>query len=144
LPIEVMDAIPKSDELWSLFLTTGWNEEYGLSPTELRSAFEASWRCVAAYEDGRLVGIGRVVSDRIVHAMIYDLIVVPDRQGAGIGAQLLERLVGCCKQAKIRDVQLFCATGKRAFYERHGFAARLEDAPGMQYVGPAAGPSPPS
>jgi hypothetical protein len=35
--------------------------------------------------------------------------------------------------ANIRDIQLFCARGQRAFYEKRGFVARPDDAPGMQY-----------
>jgi hypothetical protein len=51
-----------------------------------------------------MVGFGRIVTDQVLHAMIY-----------------------------IRDIQLFCARGKQAFYEKHGFVVRPIDAPGMQY-----------
>jgi len=135
--VRVRDGTPATDELWRVFDTTGWNDEYHLSPAELRAAFESSWLVVGAYADSRLVGVGRVVSDTAVHAMIYDLIVVPERQGTGIGEQLLSRLVGQCVNAGIRDIQLFCAKGKRSFYEKRGFVARPEDAPGMQYARPA-------
>jgi GNAT superfamily N-acetyltransferase len=134
LPIEVREGVPGTDELWRVFETTGWNDEYRLSRSELRSAFEASWYVAGAYVDGRLVGIGRIVSDTVVHAMIYDLIVVPECQGSGIGDVLLAGLVQRCTCVSIRDIQLFCAKGKRAFYEKRGFVARPADAPGMQYV----------
>ena len=65
--------------------------------------------------------------------MIYDLIVRPDYQMRGIGGRILERLVDQCLRLGVRDIQLFCARGKRAFYEKRGFAARPDDAPGMQY-----------
>jgi GNAT superfamily N-acetyltransferase len=68
--------------------------------------------------------------------MIYDLIVIPECQGAGLGERLLARLVERCTTAGIRDIQLFCAKGKRPFYEKRGFVARPEYAPGMQYVLP--------
>jgi len=89
---------------------------------------------LGAYDDGRLVGFGRLVSDGILHAMIYELIVLPDYQGQGIGGKMLEKLVKKCQQAGVRDIQLFCACGKREFYEKRGFIARPDDAPGMQYV----------
>jgi GNAT superfamily N-acetyltransferase len=126
--------MPQTDDLWQVFETTGWNAEYQLSPAQLRSAFEASWCIAAAYANDQLVGVGRIVSDGILHAMIYDLIVVPEYQGTGIGEQLLARLVDRCNSAGIRDIQLFCAKDKRQFYEKRGFEVRPDDAPGMQYI----------
>ncbi len=49
---------------------------------------------------------------------------------------VLAKLVEECKRAGIRDIQLFWARGKRGFYEKRGFAARGEEAPGMDYVDP--------
>mgnify|MGYP000155805290 CR=1 FL=1 len=69
----------------------------------------------------------------LLGAKRIDLIVLPEVQRQGIGGEILDRLVKRCQEAHIRDIQLFCASGKRAFYERHGFVARPDDAPGMQY-----------
>lgn len=123
---------PTPDQYFLLFQTTGWNEEYHLTPHDLTRALKASVFMMSAYDDDRLVGFGRVVTDTI-HAMVYDLIVAPEYQRQGIGGEILDRLVKRCQEAHIRDIQLFCATGKRAFYEQHGFEARPDDAPGMQY-----------
>ena len=126
--------VPPADQLWELFLTTGWNEKYRLSAADLHQALQSSWFLVAAYEGGRLVGFGRLVSDGILHAMIYELIVAPGSQNRGLGSQILERLIAGCREYRIRDVRLFCARGKVAFYEKRGFVPRPEDAPGMQFA----------
>lgn len=123
---------PTADQYFALFQTTGWNDDYHLTSHDLARALKESAFMIAAYDDDRLVGFGRAVTDSI-HAMIYDLIVTPDHQRQGIGGEILDRLVKRCQAAHIRDIQLFCATGKREFYERHGFVARPDDAPGMQY-----------
>lgn len=115
-----------------LFETTGWNEEYHATPEDLDRANRQSWYFVAAYEAGRLVASGRIVSDTVLHAMIYDMIVRPACQRQGIGSRVLSMLLERCREAGIRDVQLFCAKGKEAFYRRHGFEPRPGDAPGMQ------------
>ena len=126
--------IPSGDRFWKLFQTTGWNDKYGLSSDELTQALHSSWYVFSAYADEQLVGFGRLVSDGVLHAMIYELIVLPEYQGRGVGGKILEKLVKKCQEAGVRDIQLFCAAGKRKFYEKRGFAARPEDAPGMQYV----------
>lgn len=131
--VHFRSELPSSQQFWELFLTTGWNDKYQLSPEELIQVLRASWYTLSAYHGEQLVGFGRLLSDGVLHAMIYELIVAPEYQNQGIGGQILECLVLRCRQAGIRDIQLFCARGKRSFYERHGFIARPEDAPGMQY-----------
>ena len=135
MTLQFQTSIPSAEQFWNLFQTTGWNDEYRLAPEQLVEALRASWFVLAAYDDGKLLGFGRIVSDTVMHAMIYDLIILPEYQGKGIGSQILQKLMERCQQAGIRDIQLFCARGKRGFYEKHGFLARPDDAPGMQYFG---------
>ncbi|CAG0931164.1 amino-acid N-acetyltransferase [Thermoflexales bacterium] len=132
---------PTPAEYFTLFETTGWNADPQLTPTDLAKALVSSWYMISVYDDGRLIGFGRVVTDTI-HAMIYDLIVAPDYQRQGIGGEILDRLVKRSQTARIRDIQLFCATGKREFYERHGFEVRPDDGPGMQYCKNGSSASP--
>ncbi|MCL4561994.1 MAG: GNAT family N-acetyltransferase [Chloroflexi bacterium] len=113
-------------------MTTGWNEEYQLTQTVFCTAIEKSWCTIAAYDDKRLVGFGRVVTDGL-HAMIYEVIVDPIYQKRGVGTQLVTRLIDRCQMAQIRDIQLFCAPGKEPFYQKLGFVRRPQDAPGMDY-----------
>lgn len=132
--IDFRTEIPDPDHFWELYQTTGWNEEYRLSPNDLIQALRSSWYTLGAYDGERLVGFSRLVSDGVLHAMIYEMIVLPEYQGRGIGGEILKKLVEKCNEAGVRDIQLFCARGKRGFYERHGFVARSADAPGMHYV----------
>jgi GNAT superfamily N-acetyltransferase len=124
---------PEINSYMDLFNTTGWNDEYNISHEMMRTALNNSWYMVSAYCDDKLVGFGRIVTDGVLHAMIYEMIVRPEFQGKGIGTQILKMLIQKCKQQSIRDIQLFCAKGKKEFYIKNGFAARPDDAPGMQY-----------
>lgn len=130
--ISYENTYPQKDEYFRLFESTGWNKEYQLTETELYKAIENSWHMVSAYEDGKLVGFGRIICDGMLHALIVDMIVLPSFQRKGVGTAILDRLVSYCKSNNIRDIQLFCATGKTPFYEKYGFSKRPEDAPGMQ------------
>jgi GNAT superfamily N-acetyltransferase len=131
--IEYRPEIPDQQQFVALFETTGWNQNYQATPQEFSHMLEHTWYMLAAYDGEQLVGFGRVVSDLVLHAMIYDMIVDPTYQGQGIGGEILDRLVEKCLQHGIRDIQLFCARGKRSFYEKRGFVARPEEGPGMQY-----------
>jgi GNAT superfamily N-acetyltransferase len=133
MDIRYNNTLPPRDQFYALFQTTGWNDEYRLPPADLEKAVQASWHLVCAYDGDTLVGFGRMMSDGILHAMIYEMIVAPAYQGQGIGTHILKQLVARCQTAGVRDIQLFCARGKRLFYERNGFVARPDEAPGMQY-----------
>ena len=133
--IEVKNAIPDIESYFDLFETTGWNKEYRLSKEELNSTLINSYYCVSVYDADKLIGFGRILSDGILHAMIYEMIVDPDHQGKGLGRTIMNELLSKCFEDNIRDIQLFCAKGKKQFYEKLGFVARPDDGPGMEYKG---------
>ena len=130
--IEYVENCPAIEEYFPLFLTTGWNDEYRFTEDEIRAAISGSWYVVSAYDGGKLIGFGRTISDGVHHALVVDMIVNPEYQGRGIGGEILKRIVAECRSRNIRNVQLFAAKGKAGFYQKHGFAARLADAPGME------------
>ena len=133
-PVTYRTEKPAPDDYAALFETTGWNARYRASHAELAQALAQSWHVVSAYEGERLVGTGRIVSDGVLYAMIYDMIVQPSHQGQGIGTAILRRLVARCRQAGLRDIQLFSARGKTDFYRKRGFVVRPADAPGMMFA----------
>jgi GNAT superfamily N-acetyltransferase len=126
---------PNKAEYYELFESTGWNGEYKLSPGLLYETLVNSWFLVSVYNDTKLIGFGRVISDGVLHALIVDLIVAPEFQKCGIGKLILNELVSKCKSSAIPDIQLFCAKGKEGFYLKQGFKSRPTDAPGMEFVG---------
>ena len=123
---------PDHNAYFTLFETTGWNARYAATPRDLATAIKNSWYTLSVYDDGTLVGFGRVMCDGALHAMIFDLIVHPSYQRRGIGSEVLNRILSVCRDAGIPDVQLFAANGMAPFYERHGFTLRPNDAPGME------------
>ena len=123
---------PPAIDYGRLFETTGWNKSYQASPQELHEAISDSWYVMSAYENDRLVGFGRIISDGVLYALICDLIVNPTCQGQGIGSTLLAKLVEHCRARGIRVIWLFAAKGKSSFYKKFGFQKRSLDAPGMQ------------
>lgn len=126
------ENLPDKEQFEELFLTTGWNNSYQLSADDLMKAVENSWYCYSAYDANQLVGFGRVICDGVVHALIIDLIVHPDYQQLGLGKKILNQLVTKCKEHRVRDIQLFSAKNKAAFYKKCGFTMRPDISPGME------------
>jgi ribosomal protein S18 acetylase RimI-like enzyme len=131
--VQFNEQLPNISDYWILFNTTGWNNEYNFTPADLKKAIGSSWHALSAFDSDKLIGFGRVIADGVHHALIVDIIVHPQYQGKGIGSLLLEKLVKKCREANIRDIQLFAAADKYRFYEKHGFEKRPQNAPGMQY-----------
>src|SRR5574341_679881 len=77
---------------------------------------------ISAWDDDRLVGFGRVLTDYVYRASIWDVIVHPDYQGQDIGTGIVERIL---HHPDLKQVELFwlCTRDKQAFYERLGFSA---------------------
>lgn len=127
------NRLPEKNQFYDLFLTTGWNEKYQLNKERLFEAVQSSWYMISAYDGNKLIGFGRIISDGILHALIVDMIILPEYQGQGIGSILLKKLVDRCNANHIKDIQLFCAKGKTGFYKKFNFEERPVDAPGMQF-----------
>ncbi|HAF28261.1 MAG TPA: GNAT family N-acetyltransferase [Bacteroidales bacterium] len=130
--MEYAEKQPTPEQFFELFETTGWNTKYELSKDELYRALKNSWYTISVYDYKKLIGFGRIICDGVVHALILDVIILPERQGEGIGKEVMDRLIAKCKKHKIRDIQLFSAKDKAGFYEKLGFECRKEDSPGMQ------------
>ena len=56
-----------------------------LTKEQAKKALENSLYTVVAYENGKPVGMGRVVGDRAVICYVQDLIVIPEYQVSCIG-----------------------------------------------------------
>jgi len=87
-------------------------------PEVHRRAFEASHTTVFVYESSVLLGFGRALSDGEYQGAIYDVAVLPEAQGKGIGKiiieTILEKLPHC-------NLILYATPGMEGFYKKLGF-----------------------
>jgi ribosomal protein S18 acetylase RimI-like enzyme len=87
-------------------------------PEVHRRAFEASHTCVFIYENSLLLGFGRALSDGEYQCAIYDIAVLPDAQGKGIGKiiiQTIQNKLPAC------NLILYATPGMEGFYKKLGF-----------------------
>jgi len=130
--ITYKNTLPDIDQYYTLFQSTGWNTDYKATPKELIISIKNSWFSVSAYYQDKLVGFGRMLCDGVLHAVLFDVIVMPEYQMKGIGTEIMNRLLAKCDEYNIRDIQLFCAEDKESFYNKFGFKPRPDNAPGME------------
>ena len=108
-----------------------------LSDEQAKLALENSLYTVGAYENGKLVGMGRIVGDGAVICYVQDLIVLPDHQKKGVGSLILKTLTSFAESVKLPGTEmmfcLMCAKGREKFYKKHGFIDRPTEklGPGM-------------
>lgn len=80
---------------------------------------------VNAVNNGRSVGMVRVLTDFVTDAYITDVIVSPDFQGRGLGKQLVNKTLECLREHSVKNVKLACSLyanpGKEPFYAKFGF-----------------------
>ena len=110
-----------------------WNSVYKTDSSTIEQAILNSTFAVAAYEGGNLVGFARAVSDRVMFATVYDVMVLPEYKNKGIGSELVSNITGQCKDAGVISVHLFAADGTEEFYNKHGYKARPPNMPGMRH-----------
>src|ERR1035437_10282187 len=87
-------------------------------PSMHKKAFENSASVVFVFNDDKLIGFGRAISDGEYQAAIYNVAVLPDYQGQGVGRLIVETIAkslpGC-------NFILYAAPSKESFYEKLNF-----------------------
>jgi ribosomal protein S18 acetylase RimI-like enzyme len=80
------------DQLTVLFNSVGW-ERRTADRERLAQLVRGSLYVVSAWEDDRLVGFARAISDGASNAYISTVAVLPEYQRRGIGRELIQRLI---------------------------------------------------
>lgn len=129
-----------NEKLFALFLSVGWASEDGAAAHlhHFHAPFCGSSYVISAWDGETLVGCARVLSDGAVRSVLYDLAVLPEYQGQGIGSTLLLR---CMERYPMTEWMLETTLPCVSFYEKHGLsvAAVGEDCVFMRRACPLFG-----
>jgi len=139
MDIRIIEEAPTVSEYIQLIKSTGWKGMIEKGEQGFAKALESSWYAVSVYDGDQIVGMGRILSDGVLQALICDVIVLPAYQGHGIGKLMMKRLLASCEDQAIVMVHLFAAQDKASYYHQYGFEARSPDAPGMRWTGSRRG-----
>ncbi len=91
---------------------------------------------VCVESDGRVVGIGRIIGDGGLFFQVVDVAILPEHQGEGLGARVMEALMFWLRYNAPTDayVQLIAEEGAVRFYEIYGFRVRMPEGSGMSFM----------
>lgn len=109
-----------SNQLHRLFVLAGWSDGFE-TPDMLKNfnlPFINSTLVVSVWEKERLIGVVRVLSDKIIRSVIYDLVIDPEFKGQGIGKELINKCI-----QHFPDTEWLVQTTERiaSYYEKNGF-----------------------
>ncbi|MDU1892327.1 MAG: GNAT family N-acetyltransferase [Dysgonomonas sp.] len=81
-------------------------------------SFEASFAVIFVFDNGELIGTGRIISDGVRQSALYDIAVNPAYQGKGIGLEIVKRLMASTPAC---NFILYASPGKEGFYKKLNF-----------------------
>ena len=110
------------EQLHHLFFSVGWSSNSETIPKDWLEKFNISFinstLVISAWENERLVGAVRVLSDKKFRSIIYDLVIDPEYQRKGIGRELVKR---CIAHYPSSEWSLETTEKNIDFYEKIGF-----------------------
>ena len=118
----------------SVYESVGWTHLSG-DVEQLGEALRACAEVVTAWAGDECIGVARLLSDRRFHGVILGVAVRPNRQGRGVGSELVQRLISTNADL---IYHLWTHTHRFSFYGRLGFKPdetameRPKEVPGSQ------------
>ena len=125
--IKYIEKIPSADEFNYLTNSVDWGIRDNLIVEE---ALNNSLYSLCAYDNGQIVGYGRIIGDKTIFLHIQDVMVIPKYQNQKIGTAIMNYLLKQIEEykrinPKIR-VYLGASKGKETFYKQFGFITRKD------------------
>lgn len=121
----IYSVVKKSDpkRILELYRAENW-WEHDENPAYLKTVENiiANTFCfVIAEQEGKIVGMGRAISDGCSDAYIQDVTVDKAMRGKGIGKGIVRALVDYLKEHEIQWIGLISEPGYERFYQSLGF-----------------------
>jgi len=112
--------------LHELYQKEWWTEKRTLEET--KSVVKNSSIVIGLVdENDTLLAFARVLTDYIVKAIIFDVIVDERYRSRGLGKELMRLILGHNKLKKVKHFELYCLPDMVEFYRAYGFTDDLEN-----------------
>jgi spermidine synthase len=118
-------------KICDLYKIAGWWKE-SCSSEQISNLISGSFCFLTAWNEDKLVGFGRVISDGFNDGYIQDVYVDENFRKQGIAGNIISKLTEYCKEKNINWIALIAAPGSVTLYEKFGFEKMIEHTP-MQF-----------
>lgn len=104
----------------TIYRAHGWWKP-GDKPALLKKLIKGSHCFAVAEAGGRVIGIGRAISDGVSDAYIQDMAVLETERGSGAGSAILKAIMKRLKKDGVKWVALIAQDNSEYFYAKSGF-----------------------
>lgn len=132
--MQVIEQVVPADDFIRLRDITGLSPR----PRELADkALANSLYGLHLVEDGKVIGMGRIVGDGYLNFDIVDVAVDPDHQGKGYGNLIMQHIVDWLEVNAAKNTYVTLMADVPALYEKFGFIYARPRSEGMYWKRPA-------
>jgi N-acetylglutamate synthase-like GNAT family acetyltransferase len=112
--------MPEASQLVRLFRQAPWAKDRSLD--DAKEMLRHTDVMLSAWDGEQLIGFGRVLTDFVYRATIWDVIVDKAHQGQGVGTEIVQRILN---HPRLKRVELFwLCTRRPGFYQKLGFSSK--------------------
>lgn len=108
------------DQVYKLYEANEWIA-YLHTFDNLMRGIENSFDVYTYEEDGKLIGLIRVIGDGETIIYIQDILILPEYQGTGIGSQLIQTVLEKYKHVRQITLMTDMEPKQHSFYKKNGF-----------------------
>ncbi|HPN84810.1 MAG TPA: GNAT family N-acetyltransferase [Victivallales bacterium] len=106
----------------ALYIDAGWWEkDYDRNTAFINKAVKGSFCFVGAFDKGRMIGMGRALSDGCSDAYIQDVVVLKKYRGSGIGGKIVAKIIERLSFHGVDWIGLIAEPDSIGFHSRNGF-----------------------
>lgn len=112
----------------------GLRNRAGLSPKSVEAAktgIPNSLYSVCVRENGKLIGMGRVIGDGACFFQIVDVAVDPQKQGQGFGKKIMLKIESYLDRAAMKGSYVSMVADEPEFYQKLGYKLTAPGSQGM-------------
>ena len=119
--ISVKENIKNVEEFNYLYDAVGWGS-YDNDVSKI--ALDNTLYSVSIYDDGKIIGYGRIIGDGVCFIYIHDIMVIPSYQLKGIGTIIMNNLLNKIKE--IKKTNSFVRVYLELLQEKRNFIKSLD------------------
>ena len=108
------------EDVVDLYKDAGWWEDSYTSDF-IPDIMKNSYCFAGIFQDKKMIGMGRVLSDGCSDAYIQDITILKEFRGKGLGLKITNFIIEHLKENNIDWIGLIGAPGTQKFYEKMGF-----------------------